>query len=236
MSASPARSRAGLLAELAILVTVLVGTKLIFDPIVWRYAGPISLLCTLIVLAAVARLRRESWRDFGLVPLRGWKSRLLIVPQALLGMAAIIASGAAAALGGDALGLWSVTEGEAGIGARFGDMQGNLSVYLGWVALAWTSAAFGEEIFFRGYLINRFGEIFPKIWWGTALAVLLPAIGFGAVHMYYQGVRGLVTTGLIGLAMGALYIAYKRNLWPLVIAHGAVNTLSFTAIYLDLDM
>lgn len=55
-------------------------------------------------------------------------------------------------------------------------------------------------------------------------------------HFYYQSLRGLVVTGLIGIALGTLYLLYKRNLWPLVLAHGLVDTLSFTALYTGADI
>jgi CAAX protease family protein len=41
-------------------------------------------------------------------------------------------------------------------------------------------------------------------------------------HMYSRS----VTVGLIGLAMGIGYVAFGRNLWPLIIAHCALNTMS----------
>ncbi|CAN0277659.1 unnamed protein product, partial [Chrysoparadoxa australica] len=59
---------------------------------------------------------------------------------------------------------------------------------------------------------------------------------FGYGHVYYQGLRGLIATGLIGLSLGILFLIYKRNLWPLVIAHAAVDCLGFTALYFNLDI
>lgn len=235
---APAKSpgRLGLILEMGLMVAVLVGTKLIFDQIVWKYAGPISLAITLGLLAIITARRGESWSAFGLRRLKRWWSWPLVLPQGLLCMVGILAAGAGTAFAGDALGLWSIAEGEAGVEARFGDIVGNLPVYLGWLALAWTSAAFGEEIFFRGYVIDRLTRILPSAKWASILAVVISALGFGLVHMYYQGLRGLIATGLIGLALGLLYLGYKRNIWPLILAHGAVDTLSFTAFYLDLDI
>lgn len=43
-------------------------------------------------------------------------------------------------------------------------------------------------------------------------------------------------TGAIGIACGILYLLYKRNIWPLVVAHALFNTLTFTAAYLHLDV
>ena len=114
-------------------------------------------------------------------------------------------------------------------------IAGNLPVYLMWLAIVWTSAAFGEEMFFRAVLVSRVERIFAGIPMRAVLSVLIPALIFGFAHMYYQGVRGLVVTGTIALALGTLYLLYKRNLWPLILAHGLVDTLAMTALYLEAD-
>ncbi len=233
---SSPRSRLAILFELGIVLTVLIGSKLVFDQIAWRFAGPLSLLCTLITIFVFARGAQESIADFGLIRLRKWWSFPLVLPQAALATVAIIGCGAGMAFLGGALGFWPIEEVPSGVEDRWGNIVGNLPVYLGWLAIVWTSAAFGEEIFFRGYLIRRFEALLPGMRLAAPLAVLVAATGFGIAHMYYQGVRGLVVTGIIGLALGTLYLLYKRNLWPLVIAHGAVDTLAFTAMYLDLDI
>lgn len=236
MTTTPTRRRFGVLIELAIVMAVLVLTKLIFDQIAWRFAGPISLAFTLATIGVVTVLRKESWAHFGLRRLRRWWSFPLVLPQALLGIVAILGIGTGTALLGEALGFWSTEGTSAGVEARWGDIDGNLPVYLMWMAIGWTSAAFGEEIFFRGYLIDRIGKLLPSARWATAVAVFIPALIFGIAHAYYQGVRGLIVTGLIGLALGTLYLVNKRNLWPNIIAHGVVDSLAFTATYLDLDI
>jgi membrane protease YdiL (CAAX protease family) len=236
MTTSPSRSRFSFLGELIIVLAVLVGSKLVFDQIIWKFAGPLSLLCTLAAILVFTKINRESWAGFGLRRLPGWKSWALLAPQALLGIVVIIGLGAGTAFAGDALGLWTTGETMGGVEDRWGNIVGNLPVYLLWLAIAWISAGFGEEVFFRGYMINRVEALLPHAKWALPLAVFIPAIGFGVAHMYYQGFRGLVVTGMIGLAIGTLYILYKRNIWPLIIAHGAVDTLGFTAMYLDLDV
>lgn len=230
------RSRMAIFAELIIVLAVLIGTKLVFDQIVWKFAGPLSLACTLATILFFTRRNGESWSGFGLVRLKRWWSFPLILPQAALGVVAIIGVGAGMAFLGDALGFWTTEGTQEGVDNRWGDIVGNLPVYLTWLVIAWVSAGFGEEVFFRGYVINRLSRLLPDARWAVPVAVILAAVGFGIAHMYYQGVRGLVVTGMIGLAIGTLYILYRRNLWPLIIAHGAVDTLAFTAMYLDLDI
>lgn len=90
-------------------------------------------------------------------------------------------------------------------------------------------------MFFRGFLITRFRAAFASLPFSLVLAVVLAAAIFGYGHFYYQGVRGIVSAGAIGLALGALYLVCKKNLWPLVLAHGLVDSLVFTALYAGWD-
>ncbi len=59
----------------------------------------------------------------------------------------------------------------------------------------------------------------------TVLAVVLQAMIFGFRHSNDLSERS-ITVGLIGLAMGIGYVVFGRNLWPLIIAHCALNTMS----------
>lgn len=52
-----------------------------------------------------------------------------------------------------------------------------------------------------------------------------------ARHLY-QGLGGALMTGAVGVLFGVLYLVMKRNLWPLIIAHGIIDTLTLTQIYL----
>lgn len=73
-----------------------------------------------------------------------------------------------------------------------------------------------EELLFRGFLIWLFAP-----WCGLAGAVAVSALLFGLGHIY-QGLFGVVRTGLIGLGLGAGY-ALTHSLWWLIAAHIAVN-------------
>ena len=63
------------------------------------------------------------------------------------------------------------------------------------------------------------------------IALLLTSLLFGIVHLY-QGASGMITTGLSGLVFGLSYFAGGRNLWVPIIAHGVLDTLGFTLIFL----
>ncbi|QFT77417.1 CAAX amino terminal protease self- immunity [Erythrobacter sp. THAF29] len=84
-------------------------------------------------------------------------------------------------------------------------------------------------------MIGKLREALGNSTWASALSVLISALIFGLGHVYYLGLRGLVTTGGIAVTLGVLYILHMRNIWPLMIAHAAANTLTFTVVYLQLQ-
>jgi membrane protease YdiL (CAAX protease family) len=63
------------------------------------------------------------------------------------------------------------------------------------------------------------------------LAIIAQAIMFGLGHSY-QGLYGIVLTGAIGLVMGITYWLGGRWLLPVILAHGLVDTISITQVYL----
>lgn len=221
--------------ELAAFGALALVLRIALDPLFWRFAGPVSLIATLVCVALYLRRRGEGWSSFGLIPREGVKAKLAILPQALLvfGFFAIAVAGALGA--GEAFGWAFMKDVPAGVEDRWGDVEGNLPMFLLWLGIVWTAAAFGEEMFFRGFLITRAMALFRGIPFAAVFAVLIPALLFGLGHFYYQGLRGLVTTAAIGIAFGAAFLLLKRNLWPIVLVHGIVDTTNFTVLYLGLE-
>ncbi len=222
-------------AELTFFVGFALIAKRVADPFFWRYAGPVTLITTLLLLTGYMRWRGERWSSMGLIPLPGIKAKLMLIPKTLLAFVGFAIAVVTAMLGGEALGWEFMSEMPEGVEERWGDIKGNLGLYLVWLGIVWTSAAFGEEMFFRGFIITRLESVFGGVKFASVLAVIAAAAFFGYVHMYYQGMRGFVTTGAIGLAFGATFLLMKRNLWPVIIVHGLVDTIGFTARFLDLD-
>lgn len=222
-------------AELIIFGALALVLRIALDPLFWRFAGPVSLVATLACLAIYLRRRGEGWSSVGLAPLKSVKAKLLVIPQTLLAFVFFAAAVAGALHGGEVLGWDFMKMVPKGVEDRWGDIQGNLPMLLLWLTIAWTAAAFGEEIFFRGFLVTRTNAVFRGTPGASVLAVVLPALLFGLGHFYYQGLRGLVMTTLIGIAFGAVFLLLKRNLWPLVLVHGVIDTLNFVAVYLGLE-
>lgn len=112
--------------------------------------------------------------------------------------------------------------------SRFLDLvEGNLVMYAWYlVPVAWGSAAIGEELLCRGFLLHRLEGLT-----GTSVAVVLQAAIFAAAH-FYQGITGVVAIFALALVFGAVYMRNGRNLVPLIIAHGLIDTWAMTALYL----
>jgi CAAX protease family protein len=113
-------------------------------------------------------------------------------------------------------------------------IAGNVRTALLYLGIVWSFAAFGEEIAYRGYLLNRAADVggrTPSAYW---IAVVLVSILFGFGH-YYKGPAGIVDSGIAGLVLGAAYLASGRNLWTTILAHGFIDTFGVFALYLGWD-
>jgi membrane protease YdiL (CAAX protease family) len=113
----------------------------------------------------------------------------------------------------------------------YGALQGNLPATLQLIGLAWLSAAIGEEIIFRGFLIHEVAAAFGGGAAASAGGVTVGATLFGLSH-YGQGPVGVIVTGLSGLMMGAVFLASRRNIWSIILAHGLIDTLGVTTLYM----
>ena len=111
------------------------------------------------------------------------------------------------------------------------EITGHWWIALEWLGIIWTFAAFGEEIGYRGYLLNRaadFGGRSKAAYWA---AVLIVSVLFGYGH-YYKGPAGIVDSGMAGLVLGATYILSGRNLWVCILAHGFIDTVGVVAVFM----
>ena len=106
-----------------------------------------------------------------------------------------------------------------------------VTLYYAFVAmmlvLAWSTIAFGEELFYRAFLISRLVDHTAM---GTGRAVVISGMVFGAIH-FAEGPLGSISNGAFGILFGWIYVRTQRNLWVTIIAHGLINTLRFTLLY-----
>jgi membrane protease YdiL (CAAX protease family) len=211
--------------DLAILAGFMVALNWITLGITERYAGPITASCAVALISGLLWRRGTRWRDLGLR--RPTRPRWLFAQVPVVLVAWLTVSAVAAVLVGQYLPRPDTS-------ARFGDLAGNLPATLWWIGIGWLIGGFAEEMIFRGFLLNRLAVMAPRGILGSVMAVLLQAALFGAVHVYNRGLFGLLVLGAIGVVMGTSFLLLRRNLWPVILAHGLGNTLGFLARYFDL--
>ena len=116
------------------------------------------------------------------------------------------------------------------INVPFQYLVGNTAALPGMVATILISAAVGEEIFFRGYLFERLGTLLGRSPAALAITVVFSAALFGVAHYGGQGVPGVQQAAIVGLVMGGIF-AWSRQIWFLMIAHGAFDLTALAIIY-----
>jgi membrane protease YdiL (CAAX protease family) len=110
-------------------------------------------------------------------------------------------------------------------------MKGNVNKLIIGLILSWTTAAFLEEILFRGYLLNRLTDLIGETFLTRIIIVLLTGIAFGFVHSY-QGLNGAISAGFIGVFQAAVCFLNRKKLTIPIIAHGAFDTIGFTLLFI----
>jgi membrane protease YdiL (CAAX protease family) len=181
----------------------------------------IPLIIAILVVVWVWRTGRP-WSEFGLARPRNWP--LTIATGIVLGIAFKFCMKAIVMplLGADP------------VNQAYRHLTGNPAALPGMIATILISAAFGEEVFFRGILFERFGKMLGTRPWGVALTIVIAAVVFGLAHYGTQGWPGVQQAIISGLVFGAIY-ARTRSLWMLMIAHAAFDLTAVWMIYYGLE-
>ena len=168
------------------------------------------------------RLRDGGWSAIGFKRPDSWRKLVLIA----------LAAAALRIVLGDLVidevtsRFWPEPKAPAGVN----ELAGNWRLALLYLGIVWTFAAFGEEIAYRGYLMQRAADVGGRTmiaWW---ISVIATAILFGYGH-YYKGPAGILDSGLAGVILGAAFLLSGRNLWACVLAHGFIDTFGIVAVY-----
>lgn len=192
----------------------------------WPAPGTFALVVTLVFatwrLAATGPGLRGAWARIGLHAPISWLRLLLWVIG--IYVLVIIANALIVVTLGRVFG-WPPLD-----ISRFAGLEGNPTSLAFWLLIAWTTAAFGEELLFRGFLLTRLNTLLGPHPIAMATAVLLQAALFAAGHAYL-GIRGTMSAGVVALVFGAVYFLNGRQLLPLVLAHGLIDSVSLIAIF-----
>jgi membrane protease YdiL (CAAX protease family) len=178
----------------------------------------------LLLLGSVSLwVRRVGWFRIGLSRYRSWKKTLLvgIAAGVLLELFELFVS--------QPLLVRLLGKGPDLHSFRF--VHGNLKGLFVMLLLAWTLGAFGEEMVYRGYLMNRVADLLNRTRRGWIISLFAVHLGFGLAHAY-QGLTGVIDEGLMGLLLGVMYLRTECNLAVPIVAHGVQDTIDFLLLFL----
>jgi len=180
----------------------------------------------LVVLALVSMRWREgswNWAALGFKRPRLWGGIILLA----------LAAAAVRILLGDLVvepvtaHFWPPIKAPAGTE----EIRGHFTLVLTYLPIVWVFAALGEELGYRGYLLNKLAEALGRTRAANAIAILGSAVLFGYGH-YYKGPTGILDSGMAGVILGSVYLVSGRCLWACVLTHGFIDTFALFAAYL----
>ena len=213
----------GFLIDLIIYISVMFLVREIYIPKAGFIAnGLFWSFTTLVVATWRMRVRNVTWKELGLRKPKSFGKTLgvsaLILATVMISLITfeIIKDHLPFSIAPD-------TSPESAV-SKFGDLNGNWLLFFAIIPMVLVES-FLEELLDRGFLINWLEHLFSKTSFATVIAVLLQAAIFGFRHSYDLSARS-ITVGIIGLIMGIAYVKFGRNLWPLIIAHCILNTVS----------
>jgi len=180
----------------------------------------------LVLLAIVSmRLREGAWRwaALGFKRPQSW-SRIVLIA---LGAAALRLLLGSLVIEPFTSHFWPPIKGPAEVN----EIRGHLTAVLMYLPIVWGFAAFGEEIGYRGYLLNKLAEALGRTRTADVIALLASAVLFGFGH-YYKGPAGILDSAVAGAILGSVYLLAGRNLWACILTHGFIDTVGLFASYM----
>lgn len=113
----------------------------------------------------------------------------------------------------------------------YGALEGNLPLVATLLAKAMLSAAIGEEIVYRGFLLHQLRKLLGESRTGLWVAILLGAAIFALPH-HEQNIAGMLTVFLTGALLGWVFFRSGRNLWAVMLAHALIDIWGVSTLYL----
>jgi uncharacterized protein len=209
-------SRRLVLVEFALVVAIYIARQ---QHLLKVSATPYLLLVAWISL----RLRRIQWKQIGFTLYRTWVTTLLLGIACGVGLELFDLFGKQP--------LLTRLLGKPPDLSNFPAVRGNLKLALVMIALIWILAAFGEELVYRGYLMNRVANLGCGTRTAWIVSLFLISALFGFSH-YDQGLTGIIEEGSDGLILGLMYLASRRNLAIPIVAHGVCDTIDISLLFL----
>jgi hypothetical protein len=113
-------------------------------------------------------------------------------------------------------------------------VKGSWKAYLQWLLVVWIFVAILEEGVFRGFLMTEMINILGVGLPGLFISVFFTSIVFGLSHGY-QSRSGIISTGIVGVILGVIFILSDFNLWLAIFTHGFIDTIGIGLIAIGGD-
>jgi membrane protease YdiL (CAAX protease family) len=211
-------------ARLLSAVELLLGSAVVIGHNVYKVV-PNEVPILFIIGWISLRLRDGGWKAVGLSRPKSWK-RTFLIALALAVALQLLSEYVVVPL----VVHWTHRPPDL---SEFKALAGNAKLSLLALVVVWTFAAFGEEMVYRGYLLQRAADVGGRsraaYWAGLAYIMVL----FGLGH-YYQGAAGVADTAVTSLVFGSAYLLSGRNLWITILAHGLTDTIGIGLVYFGL--
>lgn len=192
----------------------------------FRRVPGIGVIAALVIIGISIWLKGDGLTGLGFFPPENWKTTVLW--SLLLGVSIQFISTLFLEPFSDKV-TKSTTDHSA-----FESLRGNLVNFLLILLTVWILVAFVEEIIFRGYMMGEIAKLTGTSKAALAVNLLVSSILFGLAH-WYQGKSGALSTGIVGVVLGVLFIASGFNLWLPILTHGFIDTVGLFLIYVNAD-
>jgi membrane protease YdiL (CAAX protease family) len=189
------------------------------------FIGALTMSAGIVMVFLLLRWRKQSLAELGIrrVASGRWLVSRAGMAMAYIGLTLLVVGGLAKVLFGGPSEAAAITQ----------QPKEFWLFLLDATLVTWVLIGFGEEFVFRGFILNRLLLLTGESRRGLVLGSFLQAIWFGAGHAS-QGLTGMLMTGAVGFVLALAFLTrMNRNLWPLVIAHGSIDSIVLTLSWMS---
>jgi hypothetical protein len=191
-----------------------------------RQMPGIGVIPAVLLIALVVWLRGDGWQAIGLDRPDSWFRTI-----SLSLLSGTVIALAAATVIEPLTERWTGTRHDL---SALGTVHGNLRNTLTWITAAWLMAATLEELIFRGFMMREIAGMIGVDPVANLVNILTTSLVFGLAH-WYQRKSGALSTGIVGMLLGAIFIWNDFRLWLLILTHGVIDTVGLLLIFLGWD-
>ena len=218
---SRGRAVAVALSEVLLVILPFVLARVIGQFVDFIYVGPIAIVICVIVATALLRARGRRWSDVGLARPASWPKTFLFALATFVAivLASLLLRGVAIVFG----------LGAPDISALFVVRESWVMLVIFLFPLSWGTAAFGEEMLMRGFMLHRLAEALGSTRAAWIVSVVTQALIFGLAHSWL-GAVGVLQVAVFGIVLGSACAMVRGNLWVGILAHGTVDFVTILAV------